>query len=128
MNERLYEIKTLLNVPAATQAQTGSVVAMAPSASVAKREMKLITISNGNTYATATQCSFPIVVEECDTTNGTFTAVGGDTPPTIGTAGGVVESHIRVSKAQVRARIGTIGTGGTSANIAVLLMNLKREA
>jgi hypothetical protein len=128
VNQKQFEIKTLLNVSAATAAATGSAVDLVPSASIAKREMKLIVGASGNTYATATLTSFPIIVEECDTTNGTFTTMEGDTPSNIGTAAGVSEYHVRPQKRYARARIGTVGTGGTSANVFVLLQNMKRSA
>lgn len=128
MYQKGFEIKTLISAAAATAAATGTVVDLANSASVGKRAMKVMVCSNGNTYATATLTSFPIIVEECATTNGTFTAVSGDSISDIGTTGAVSEYHVQVNKRYVRGRIGTVGTGGTSANIIVLLQNAKRSA
>jgi hypothetical protein len=127
MYQKGFEIKTLLSAAAATTLATGTVVDLANSASVGKRAMKLMVCSNGNTYATATLTSFSIAVEECSTTNGTFTAVGGDAISTIGTAGAISEYHVQVNKRYVRGRISAVGTGGTSANIIVLLQNAKRS-
>lgn len=131
MNDRNYEMILLFNgASSGSTLQTGAYVDMGatyPSASVAKREMKLITVANGVTYQTATQASWPIYVEECASTDGTYTTVAGDTPTAVSTDG-VSTCHIRPKYRYLRAGYSTVGTGGTSANIAVLLMNLKRTA
>lgn len=126
MNQKLYEIKTLLNSPGATQAATGSVVDLAPSASVTRRQMKLIV-----GYQVLTAGTFPLSVTECDTTNGTFAAVSGDTIANVTStqaAQGVVEYHLYPTKRYVKAAIGTVAGTGAAANLVVLLQNLKRSA
>jgi len=126
MNQKSFEIKTLLNAAGATEAVTGSVVALAPSASVGKREMKLIVASQILTAGT-----FPLAVSECDTINGTYTAVPGDAINNVTAtqaAQAVTEYHVKPAKRYVKAAIGTVSGTGATANIIVLLQNMKRTA
>jgi hypothetical protein len=125
-NQKQYEIKALLNIAGATQAATGSPVEVTPSASIGKREMKVIV-----PWQVLTAGTFPLSVSECATTNGTFTACGGDSLANVTAtqaAQGVTEAHIQVTKRYVKAQIGTVAGSGATANIAVLLQNLKRYA
>ena len=123
--------ETLLNISAlTTTTTTGSNVDLAGLVNVAKRDCKLVVISSGGTYSTATQASWGFLVEECATTNGSFSTVTGDsitavagTPSTVAT---VTEYHVQPMYRYVRARASTIGTGGTSLNVAVLLQLEKR--
>ncbi len=126
MNAKMYEVKTLLNVPNSTEAAAGSVVTLTPSAIINRREAKVIV-----GYQVLTAGTFPLSVTECDTTNGTFSAVAGDTIASIVTtaaAQGVAEYHIRPSKQYLKAAIGTVAGTGAKANILMLLVNMKREA
>jgi len=126
MNQKMFEVKTLLNVAGATQAASGSVVTLTPSALINRREAKVIVVSQILTAGT-----FPLTVSECDTTNGTFTQVAGDSITSVtGTQAGqaVAEYHMKPSKRYLKAAIGTVSGTGATANIAVLLQNLKREA
>ena len=126
MNQKSYEIKTLLNAVAATAAAAGTVVDMTPSASVGRRECKVIVGSQILTAGT-----FPISLAECDTTNGTFTALAGDSvtsPTSTGTAQTVSEYHVHVTKRYVRASIGTVAGTTATANLLVLIQNMKRIA
>lgn len=126
MNANSYEVKTLLNSPGATAAAAGSVVTLTPSAIINRREAKVIV-----GYQVLTAGTFPLTITECDTTNGTFAAVAGDTISSIVTteaAVGVVEYHVRPSKQYLKASIGTVAGTGAAANILVMLVNMKREA
>lgn len=126
MNQKNYEIKTLLNSAGATQAATGSVIDMTPSSSVGKREMKLIV-----GYQVLTAGTFPLTLSECDTTNGTFTTVAGDTIASVTAtqaAQGVVEYHVRPTKRYVKVAVGTVAGTGAAANLLIMLQNMKRRA
>lgn len=126
MNAKMYEVKTLLNAVGATAAAAGDVATLTPSALINRREVKVIV-----GYQVLTAGTFPLSVTECDTTNGTFSAVAGDTITSIvttGTAAAVAEYHIRPSKRYLKAAIGTVAGTGAAANILILLLNMKREA
>jgi hypothetical protein len=126
MNQKMYEMKTLLNVAGASAALAGSVVDLTPSASINRREMKLVIGAQVLTAGT-----FPLTLTECDTTNGTFTTVSGDTIANVvatQAAQSVTEYHVLPSKRYVKAAIGTVAGTGAAANLIVMLMNLKRSS
>ncbi len=127
MNERNYEVLSLYNQKT-TEAAAGSVVDLDPSASAARREMKLMVVNNQATYQTAGSATYAISLTECTTTNGTFTAVAGDTLSNVTTADAVTEYHMRPKYRYVKFAVTTVGAGATSAGIAAILLNLKREA
>lgn len=128
MNQQMYEIKTLLNVPGCTNATSGagSPVSMLPSAAIQRRSVKVIV-----GYQILTAGTFPITITECDTTDGTFTGVGGDTIANVTAtqaAQGVAEYHIKPTKAYLKASVGTVAGASATANLLVLVQNLKRVA
>lgn len=126
MNAREYNVKTLLNSAGATEAAAGSVIDLAPSAGISRREAKVMVVSQVLTAGT-----FPLSLTECDTTNGTFTAVGGDSITSVTAtqaAQAVAEYHVKPTKRYMKAAIGTVAGTGAAANIAVLLLNPLREA
>jgi hypothetical protein len=126
MNQKMYEIKILLNVVASTVAAAGSAVTLLPSATISRREVKVIV-----GWQMLTAGTFPITLTECDTSNGTFTAVDGDSITSIyGTSGtqGVSEYHVKPTKAFMKATIGTVTGTTATANILVLVQNLKRSS
>lgn len=126
MNANELEVKTLLNSPGATEAAAGLVVTLTPSALISRREAKVIV-----GYQVLTAGTFPLTITECATTDGTFTAVAGDTISSVistEAAVGVAEYHIRPSKQYLKASIGTVAGTGAAANLLVMLVNQKREA
>jgi hypothetical protein len=128
MFQKMYEMKSLMNVAGATNAASaaGTAVDLTPSASIQRRECKVVI-----GYQVLTAGTFPIVITECATTNGTFTAMDGDTIADVSAtqaAVGVVEYHMKPSKRYAKAAIGTVAGGGAAANLLVMLMNLKRAA
>lgn len=126
MNAKMYEVKTLLNVAGGTEAADGSVVTLTPSALINRREVKVIVASQVLTAGT-----FPLSITECATTNGTFTAVAGDTITSVvatQAAVAVAEYHVRPTKQYLKASIGTVAGTGAAANLLILLMNMKRAS
>lgn len=108
-----------------TTGSTGGVVDLAPSASIGKRAMKVIVVASG---VTGTNPVFPLTLSECDTTNGTFTAV--DTANTITSVStdGTTEYHMMFTKRYIKCTVGTV-TGTTPvANIVVLVQSQSRSA
>lgn len=126
MNSKMYEIKTLLNVAGATQAAAGSTTELTPSTLINRREMKIIV-----GYQVLTAGTFPISIAECATTNGTFTAVAGDTISNVvatQAAVGTAEYHIKPSMRYLKASIGTVAGTTATANLMVLALNMKRSS
>jgi opacity protein-like surface antigen len=126
MNQKMYEIKTLLNIVGNTAAAAGSAVTLLPSATIARREVKVIVISQIQTQGT-----FSIGLTECDTSNGTFTDVGGDSITAVaGTnaAVAVAEYHVKPTKAFMKAAVTTVAGTTATANLIVLVQNLKRSS
>jgi hypothetical protein len=122
----MYEMKVLLNTAGATQAAAGTTTDLTPSASINRREMKVIVVGQVLTAGT-----FPLSIAECDTTNGTFTAVSGDTIANVvatQAAVAVAEYHVFPTKRYLKASVGTVAGTGAAANLTVLLMNLKRSS
>lgn len=118
------EIKTVTVYSSAgvAAADTGSAVDLAPTATVAKRELKLIVAAQVLTAGT-----FNVAVTECDTTNGTFTAVAGDTITAV-TTNGVREYTANVTKRYVKGAITTVAGTGAAVNAILLLQQHLREA
>lgn len=125
-NQKMFEIKTLMNVAGKTEAYAPTYVDLAPSGSVAKRDMKLVIASQILTAGT-----FDIAVTECATTNGTFTAVAGDTivaPTATQAAVAVAEYAIQPKYRYIKAAITTVTGASAAGNFIVLVQNLKRQA
>ena len=128
MNQKMYEIKTLLNVAGCTNATTGlgTYTLLLPSAMLSRREAKVIV-----GYQILTAGTFPITLTECNTSNGTFTAVDGDSITDVtGTQAGVglAEYHVKPTKSYMKAQVGTVAGASATANLLVLIQNLKRAA
>ena len=126
MNQKQYSMNTLLNLAGQTNAVAGSAVDLGSSPSIGRREVKVIVGSQILTAGT-----FPITLTECDTTNGTFAAVAGDTitsPTATQAAQAVAEFHVQPTKRYIKASVGTVSGTGAAANLLVLLQTLKRAA
>ena len=124
-NQQALVIRTALALSqGTTSAATGGVVDMAPTASVGKRAQKVIVVASG---LSGTSPVFPMALTECDTTNGTYTAVGGLTITSV-TTDGTTEYHALFTKRYIKATVGTV-TGTTPvANIVVLVQSQSRSA
>jgi hypothetical protein len=123
MNQKALEIKTLMNYMNGTEANTATYVDVSPSASIAKRDMKLIIASQIETAGT-----FNFNVQECSTTNGTYSTVSGASSIAAVNTNGVSEYPIQPKYRYVRAQITTVTGAGAQGNFFVLLQNAKREA
>jgi hypothetical protein len=126
MNSKQYEVKTLLNSAGATQAAAGTTQDLGSSPSIQRREVKVIVGSQVLTAGT-----FPLTLTECDTTNGTFSAVDGDSIVSVTAtqaAVAVAEYHVKPAKRYIKASIGTVSGTGAAANLLVLMLPLKRHA
>lgn len=118
-------VLTLLTTAASTDRYAPAYVDGAPSSAIGKRPVQVIVAANG---VTGTSPSFGLTVYECDTTNGTYTAMTG-TAITAITAAGVSSYIYSPTKRYFACTQGTpSGTGTPTANIIVLLLNQKREA
>lgn len=116
--------RVALSVASQTNATTATYVDMAPTASVGKRACKIIVIANG---VTGTTPVFPLSLAECDTTNGTYSAVTGLTIANV-TTNGVTEYHALIQKRYVQATIGTVTGTTPNANLVMLVQNQTRSA
>jgi hypothetical protein len=126
MNQKMYEIKTLLNLIASTAVNTSGAVDMLPSATLSRREVKVII-----GYQTLTAATFTVGLSECDTTDGTYTAVAGDTIVGLygtNTTQFVKEYHVQPTKRYMKAAVTTITGTTATVNLLVLVQNLKRSS
>lgn len=125
-NQQSLVIRTALALSqGTTTGSTGGVVDLAPSASIGKRSMKVIVVASG---VTGTSPVFPLSLSECDTTNGTFTAVDTDNAITSVSTNGTTEYHMLFTKRYIKCTVGTV-TGTTPvANIVVLVQSQSRSA
>jgi hypothetical protein len=124
-NQQSLKIRTALALSqGTTTGATGGVVDMAPSASIGKRACKIVVAACG---VTGTSPVFPLALSECDTTNGTFSAVSDLTISNV-TTDGTSEYHALITKRYIKATVGTV-TGTTPvANIVVLVQSQSRSA
>jgi hypothetical protein len=124
-NQQALVIRTALALSqGTTTGATGGVIDMAPTASVGKRSQKVIVVASG---VTGTSPVFPLAITECDTTNGTYTAVSGLTITGVST-NGTTEYHALFTKRYIIATVGTV-TGTTPvANIVALVQSQSRSA
>jgi hypothetical protein len=88
---------------------------------------KVIVAANGVSGSPIGSISFALALTECDTTDGSFSAVGGDSITAVAT-NGVSEYHVKPTKRYIKAAITTVSTQSTQANLVVLLQVGKREA
>jgi hypothetical protein len=125
-NQKALKIRTALALSqGTTTGATGGVVDMAPTASVGKRACKVIVVASG---MSGTSPVFPLSLSECDTTNGTFTAVDSNNTISDVTTDGTSEYHAMITKRYIKATVGTV-TGTTPvANIVVLVQSQSRSA
>jgi hypothetical protein len=119
-----YATVSLLSLAGTTTNSAGSVIDLAGYADIAKRNQKLIVFCNG---VTGTSPTTVLAVTECATTNGTFTAVGGDTLPTL-TTNATAEYHVKVNQRYAKAALTAVGGTSPTFNIGVALVTLKRSA
>jgi hypothetical protein len=124
--QQALSMRLLLNLSqGTTTGSTGGVVDLSPSASIGKRSMKVVVVGGG---VTGTSPVFPLTLSECNTTNGTFTAVDTNNLITNVTTNGATEYHMLFTKRYVIATVGTV-TGTTPvANIVVLAQSQSRSA
>ena len=124
-NQQALVIRTALALSqGTTSAATGGVIDMAPTASVGKRAQKVVVVASG---VTGTSPVFPLSISECDTTNGTYTAVDGLTITSV-TTNGTTEYHSLFAKRYIKVTVGTVAGTTPVANIVVLVQSQSRSA
>jgi hypothetical protein len=126
-----YKPYALLINAAVTTSTTGNASAttadLSESASLAKRECKVVVLPGAMT--TCTTATF--AVEECDTTNGTYSApIAGTTTTTITSTaaalGTALEMNVVIQKRYVHLKATVDQTG--SIPVAAVLLALRRQA
>lgn len=117
-------IRTPLSVSQVAATTTGSATDISPSAAIGKRASKIVVVVSG---VSGTSPVFPLSLAECDTTNGTYTAVSGLTIADI-TTNGVTEYHAMIAKRYVIATVGAVTGTSPKANISVLVQTQLRSA
>ena len=125
MPERSFDVTLLSSTASVTAAGTATYVDMAPSASVGKRECKVIAIASAMTLTTSTTAEWDVVIRECDTTAGTYSDVAGDTAAI--TTNGVSTFHIKPNKRYLRAQVSTVGAGGTAVALHIVVLDENRS-
>jgi hypothetical protein len=110
-----------LSTSTATPATT---LDLASYASLAKREMKVSVVLAG---LAGTTVSVLPAVEECATTNGTWTTPAQYTAASAQTTNGLVELNFRADLRYIRLPV-TLGANTTGADVHAVAFAMKREA
>ncbi len=124
INQRALAVRSVLSVSQTSTNTTGTYTDIAPSGTIGKREHKIIVVASG---VSGTSPVFPIALTECDTTNGTFTAVSGLSISNV-TTNGTTEYHAPIQKRYVIATVGTVTGTTPKADLNILVQTQLRSA